>query len=80
MSLDLFFSAYSTTSQVMFPILVLIVILLIKDLAKYAKISEKIHKKLENISENIEDTGYLKKPKENILVFIERYLKKISKD
>ena len=80
MSLDLFFSAYSTTSQVMFPILVLIVILLIKDLAKYAKISEKIHKKLKNISESIEDTGYLKKPKENILVFIERYLKKISKD
>ena len=80
MSFDLFFSAYSTTSQVMFPILVLIIILLIKDLAKYAKISEKIHKKLENISENIEDTGYLKKPKENILVFIERYLKKISKD
>ena len=80
MSFDLFFSAYSTTSQVMFPILVLIIILLIRDLAKYSKISEKIHKRLKNISEIIEENGYLRKPKENILVFIERYIKKNSKD
>ena len=64
----------------MFPILVFIIILLIRDLAKYSKISDKIHKKLENITEQIEDSGYKRKPKENIFVFIERYLKKKTKD
>ena len=64
----------------MFPILVFIMILLIRDLAKYSKISDKIHKKLENITEQIEDSGYKRKPKENIFNFIERYLKKKTKD
>tara|TARA_B100001769_G_C22092154_1_gene589090 strand:+ start:916 stop:1158 length:243 start_codon:yes stop_codon:yes gene_type:complete len=80
LSLDLFFSAYSTTSEVMFPILVLIIILLIRDLNKTSKLSEKIHKKLKNISEDIEENGYMRKPKENIFTFIERYIKKSSKD
>jgi argininosuccinate lyase len=53
---------------------------LIRDLAKYSKISDKIHKKLENITEQIEDSGYKRKPKENIFIFIERYLKKKTKD
>ena len=64
----------------MFPILVFIIILLIRDLAKYSKISEKIHKKLEDLSENIEDNGFKRKPKENVLIFIERFLKKCFKD
>ena len=80
MTAELFFSAYSITSQVMFPILVFIIILLIRDLAKYSKISEKIHKKLEDLSENIEDNGFKRKPKENVLIFIERFLKKRFKD
>ena len=80
MNLDLFLTAYSSTSQVMFPILVFIIILLIRDLTKYSKISDKIYKKLENISEKIEDTGFTRKPKENIFSFIERYLKKYFKD
>ena len=64
----------------MFPILVFIIILLIRDLAKYSKISEKIRKKLEDLSENIEDNGFKRKPKENVLIFIERFLKKFFKD
>ena len=80
MTVELFFSAYSITSQVMFPILVFIIILLIRDLAKYSKISEKIRKKLEDLSEDIEDNGFKRKPKENVLIFIERFLKKCFKD
>ena len=80
MTAELFFSAYSITSQVMFPILVFIIILLIRDLAKYSKISEKIRKKLEDLSEDIEDDGFKRKPKENVLIFIERFLKKCFKD
>ena len=80
MTAELFSSAYSITSQVMFPILVFIIILLIRDLAKYSKISEKIRKKLEDLSENIEDNGFKRKPKENVLIFIERFLKKRFKD
>ena len=64
----------------MFPILVFIIILLIRDLAKYSKISDKIHNKLRNITEQIEDSGYKRKPKENLFIFIERYLKKKTKD
>tara|TARA_Y100000741_G_scaffold237921_1_gene182111 strand:- start:518 stop:760 length:243 start_codon:yes stop_codon:yes gene_type:complete len=77
---ELFFYAYSITSQVMFPILVFIIILLIRDLSKYSKISEKIRKKLEDLSEDIEDNGFKRKPKENVLIFIERFLKKCFKD
>jgi len=80
LSTELFLSAYSTTSQVMFPILVFIIILLIRDLAKYTKISEKIRKRLDDISERIEDTGFKRKSNENVLIFIERYLKKYFKD
>ncbi len=64
----------------MFPILVFIIILLIRDLSKYSKISEKIRKKLEDLSEDIEDNGFKRKPKENVLIFIERFLKKCFKD
>jgi|TARA_Y100000992_G_scaffold113206_1_gene73987 uncharacterized protein Smg (DUF494 family) len=80
LSTELFLSAYSTTSQVMFPILVFIIILLIRDLAKYTKISEKIRKRLDDLSERIEDTGFKRNSNENVLKFIERYLKKYFKD
>tara|TARA_B100001741_G_C16459171_1_gene554292 strand:+ start:409 stop:651 length:243 start_codon:yes stop_codon:yes gene_type:complete len=80
LSTELFLSAYSTTSQVMFPILVFIIILLIRDLAKYTKISEKIRKRLDDLSERIEDTGFKRNSNENVLIFIERYLKKYFKD
>tara|TARA_B100000401_G_scaffold392989_1_gene300584 strand:- start:818 stop:1012 length:195 start_codon:yes stop_codon:yes gene_type:complete len=64
----------------MFPILVFIIILLIRDLAKYTKISEKIRKRLDDLSERIEDTGFKRNSNENVLIFIERYLKKYFKD
>jgi uncharacterized protein Smg (DUF494 family) len=64
----------------MFPILVFIIILLIRDLAKYTKISEKIRKRLDDLSERIEDTGFKRNSNENVLKFIERYLKKYFKD
>ena len=32
------------------------------------------------ITEQIEDSGYKRKPKENLFIFIERYLKKKTKD
>ena len=64
----------------MFPFLVFIIILFIRDLAKYSKLSDKKNKKLENITEQIEDSGYKRKPKENLFIFIERYLKKKTKD
>ena len=53
MTFELFVSAYTTTSLVMFPILVFIVILLIRDLGKYSKLSEKINNVLKNLSEDI---------------------------
>ena len=69
MNIELFLSAYSTTSQVMFPILVFIIILLIRDLAKYSKISDKIHKKLENITEQIEEVD-IKGNQKKIYLFL----------
>ena len=65
MNLDLFVEAYSVTSLVMFPILVFIIILLIRDLGKYSKLSEKIDSILKNLSEDLNDKGFKKGPKEN---------------
>ena len=64
MTFELFVSAYTTTSLVMFPILVFIVILLIRDLGKYSKLSEKINNVLKNLSEDIEDKGFKKDKQE----------------
>ena len=61
MTMELFVSAYTTTSLVMFPILVFIVILLIRDLSKYSKLSEKINNVLKNLSEDIEEKGFTRK-------------------
>jgi uncharacterized protein YoxC len=76
MTLELFVSAYTTTSLVMFPILVFIVILLIRDLGKYSKLSEKINNVLKNLSEDIEETGFKKEKQESALSHISRFINK----
>ena len=76
MNLDSFVEAYTVTALVMFPILVFIIILLIRDLGKYSKLSEKIDSILKNLSEDLNDKGFKKEPKENILQHISRYIDK----
>jgi uncharacterized protein YoxC len=76
MTFELFVSAYTTTSLVMFPILVFIVILLIRDLGKYSKLSEKINNVLKNLSEDIEDKGFKKDKQESLLSHISRFINK----
>ena len=76
MTMELFVSAYTTTSLVMFPILVFIVILLIRDLGKYSRLSEKINNVLKNLSEDIEDKGFKKDKQESLLSHISRFISK----
>ena len=76
MNLDSFVEAYTVTALVMFPILVFIIILLIRDLGKYSKLSEKIDSILKNLSEDLNDKGFKKGSKENILQHISRYINK----
>jgi uncharacterized protein YoxC len=76
MTFELFVSAYTTTSLVMFPILVFIVILLIRDLSKYSKLSEKINNVLKNLSEDIEEKGFRKDKQESLLSHISRFINK----
>ena len=76
MTYKLFIEAYATTSMVMFPILVFIIILLIRDLGKYSKISEKINNVIKNLSEDVEDKGLKKKANESFLSHISRYINK----
>jgi len=76
MTFELFVSAYTTTSLVMFPILVFIVILLIRDLGKFSKLSEKINNVLKNLSEDIEDKGFKKDKQESLLSHISRFINK----
>jgi hypothetical protein len=76
MTFELFVSAYTTTSLVMFPILVFIVILLIRDLGKYSKLSEKINNILKNLSEDIEEKGFRKDKQESLLTHISRFINK----
>ena len=76
MNLDSFVEAYTVTALVMFPILVFIIILLIRDLGKYSKLSEKIDSILKNLSEDLNDKGFKKESKENILKHISRYINK----
>jgi len=73
---DLFINAYSITSLVMFPILLLIAILLIRDLGKYSKLSDKINKIIKDLSEDITDKGFRKKDKESSLSHISRFINK----
>ena len=69
-------NAYSITSLVMFPILVFIAILLIRDLGKYSKLSDKINKIIIELSEDISDKGYKKNDKESRLSHIRRFINK----
>ena len=73
---DLFINAYTITSLVMFPILVFIVILLIRDLGKYSKLSEKINNIIKDLSEDITDNGFKKKDTESTLSHISRFINK----
>jgi uncharacterized protein YoxC len=76
MTFELFVSAYTTTSLVMFPILVFIVILLIRDLSKYSKLSDKINNVLKNLSEDIDEKGFRKDKQESLLSHISRFINK----
>jgi hypothetical protein len=61
--------------------LIFIIILLVIDLGKYSKLSDKISKVLTNLSDSIEDSGFKKDTNENELKHVQRFIdKKISKD
>ena len=60
----------------MFPILVFIVILLIRDLGKYSKLSEKINNIIKDLSEDITDKGFRKNDMESFLSHISRFINK----
>ena len=76
MNFESFLEAYTVTALVMFPILVFIIILLVRDLGKYSKLSEKIDTILKNLSEDLNDRGFRKEPKESILQQITRFINK----
>ena len=67
MSIETLIEAYTVTSLVMFPILVFIIVLLIKDLGKYSKLSEKIDNIIKNLSEDLQDKGFKKNSNESVL-------------
>ena len=78
---DTFLNAYTITSQVVFPMLIFIIILLVIDLGKYSKLSDKISKIQAKQSDSIEDSGFKKDTNENELKHVQRFIdKKISKD
>ena len=72
----LFLNAYQITSQVMFPILIVIIILLVKDFNRYGDISKKVNSKLDDLAELVEKTGFKKDSKDNNLDYVEKYLSK----
>ena len=76
MTYELFIKAYTTTSMVMLPILVFILILLIRDLGKYSRLSEKINTVIKNLSEDVSDKGLKKHASESLLAHISRYINK----
>ena len=74
-----FLKAYTTTSEIMLPILIFIIILIVRDLSKYSKVSDRISNILKEISDDIEDSGFVKNSGENSISFIRRFIaKKIS--
>ena len=74
--LEQFLSAYLVTSQVMFPILTVIIILLVKDFNRYGDISKKVNSKLDDLAELVEKTGFKKDSKDTNLDYVEKYLSK----
>ena len=78
---NLLYNNYVITSQVMFPILVFIIILLIREFSKYSSMSNKIKNRIIDLADIIEDSGFTRKSGEKEFAFIERYLSKLnSKD
>jgi len=69
-----FLSAYTITSQIMFPILVFIVILLVRDFNKYGNVSTMINNRLSDLSDLDESTGFKKDNSDNNLDYLEKYL------
>ncbi len=76
MNFSTILEAYTTTALVMFPILVFIIILLVKDLGRYSKLSEKIDNIIRDLSENLNDKGFKKNHNESLLKHISRYINK----
>ena len=74
--LEQFLNAYLVTSQVMLPVLIVIIILLVKDFNKYGNISKKINNKLSDLSDLVGATGFKKDATDSNLVHIEKYLSK----
>ena len=65
----------------MFPILVFIIILLVREFSKYSSMSDKIKNRIIDLTDIIEESGFKRKPGEKEFAFVERYLKKtIFKD
>ena len=58
MNLESLIEAYTITAIVMFPILLFIIILLVRDLGKYSKLSDKINGVINNLSEDLNDKGF----------------------
>tara|TARA_Y100000741_G_C18030252_1_gene467981 strand:- start:351 stop:602 length:252 start_codon:yes stop_codon:yes gene_type:complete len=77
--MDLFLRAYTTTSEIMLPILIFIIILIVRDLGKYSKLSDRISNILREVSDDIEDSGFVKNDREDSISYIRRFIaKKIS--
>ena len=76
MNFESFVEAYTVTALVMFRILVFIIILLVRDLGKYSKLSEKINGVIKNLSEDLNDKGFKRENTESILQHITRYINK----
>ncbi|MBS82846.1 MAG: hypothetical protein CMD65_01785 [Gammaproteobacteria bacterium] len=74
--LELFLYSYKVTSQVMFPILVVIIILFIRDINRYGIISKKIEERISHLSDLISEKNYKKNSGESNLKYIERFLTK----
>tara|TARA_B100000925_G_scaffold97571_1_gene71181 strand:- start:234 stop:470 length:237 start_codon:yes stop_codon:yes gene_type:complete len=72
--MDAFINAYSLTSQIMFPILVFIIILIVRDLSRYSKLSDRISRILRDICDDLEDAGFARNKNENDIKYIQRYI------
>ncbi len=72
--MDAIFNAYSLTSQIMFPILVFIMILILKDISRYSKLSDRISKILKDICDDLDDSGFTRNANENDIKYIQRYI------
>ena len=77
MNFSTILEAYTTTALVMFPILVFIIILLVKDLGRYSKLSEKIDNIIKKSYLKILTIKALKKIQMSLLLkHISRYINK----